>query len=186
MGGCSSLSRVVARTSDKLFLQRATLDTVPVFTLKSQGGWGKIVSLYDGDTGKIVVVSPIRTTFPFRLVGIDCEEMRQPKSAEQRDEKKKFAISARNQLCNLSTSINVDDSFSEKGKVWAEMISQNKKLIWWKCDGWDKYGRALMHLWDNEPKQGCASINEQMITTGYGVAYDGGTKSQVIDTRVVA
>ena len=67
-------------------LEKATLDTRPEFSLKGVNTFGKILRVYDGDTAWVSVNSPIATTWRVRLLGIDTEEMRQPKDAENREE----------------------------------------------------------------------------------------------------
>ena len=122
-------------------LEKATLDTRPEFSLKGVHTYGKILRVYDGDTAWVSVNSPIATTWRVRLLGIDTEEMRQPKDAENREEKISLAFAARNRLAQLTTDVHVDLDCRLKSKDWNELIAKNRKLIWVEFGDSDKYGR---------------------------------------------
>ena len=160
-------------------LEKATLDTRPEFSLKGVHTYGKILRVYDGDTAWVSVNSPIATTWRVRLLGIDTEEMRQPKDVENREEKISLAFAARNRLAQLTTDVHVDLDCRLKSKDWNELIGKNRKLIWVEFGDSDKYGRPLVQLF--ERKNGIQSVNSMLVAEHYALEYDGKTKSSVTD-----
>lgn len=122
------------------------------FTLDSQVFECKVVKVYDGDT--------IHVLFPYfdkmykwncRLTGIDTPELRTTNLLE-----KEYGYKVR-------------DILSDK------ILN---KVIKIKCGEFDKYGRLLCEVYDNNTEETTFtnSINNWLIENNYAFAYDGGTK----------
>ena len=68
-----------------------------------------------------------------------------------------------------------------ESKEWLKKKLEGAKDIIIKTelpDSTEKYGRIIGHLFINGE---ATSLNEQMITEGYALAYDGGTKNKNFD-----
>ena len=118
-----------------------------MFSFKGQKIKCKVVSVYDGDTMKVVF--PLNNKmykWNCRLLGIDTPELRTKDTHE-----KELAKIAKENLIKLVLN----------------------KVITIQCGGWDKYGRLLVTPFTS--KQG--NICHWMIKNKYAKAYDGGTKS---------
>jgi endonuclease YncB( thermonuclease family) len=133
---------------------------------------GKCVSVYDGDTVNIVF-NPFGLNtdqiyrFRTRLLGIDTPEIK----TKNMNEKKK-AILVRQYLRDLILN----------------------KLVYIKCEGFDKYGRLLVYIYDklhelpdmtnkdNNLKMGgiLNSVNQILIDKEYAYSYDGGKKRELL------
>ena len=127
-------------------------EKVPEFSLENEIKKAKVVSVYDGDT--IKVVFPILNKlykWNCRITGVDTPELR------TRDElEKKFGYEVRDKL--------------------REKILD--KIVTVKCGEFDKYGRLLVDIYcDNETR----SISNWLIENKYAFAYDGGTKQKWSD-----
>ena len=124
---------------------------VPMFSLEDQLIKAKVVSVYDGDTVKVVFpLQGILYRWNCRLTGVDTPELRC--------------------RCKLQKAYGykVRDALREK--------ILNKVLLI-KCGEFDKYGRLLAKLYvcqDDCDKD--SSVNEWLIENGYAFSYDGGTK----------
>ena len=154
-------------------LRSATVNSVPLFSLKGIVTDAKLVGNYDGDTGDIVLIYNDQLMhFKARFVGYDCCEMKPSLSDPQREEKKARAVKAKNRLWELCTG-NCD------------MKDTHTTLIKIKCQEFDKYGRLLVLAFPAKYDIGNKddetlfkeSINSQMISEGHAYKYDGGTKS---------
>ena len=117
------------------------------FSFKGQKLKCKVVSVYDGDTMRVVF--PLNSKmykWNCRLLGIDTPELRTKDKHE-----KELAIIAKENLTKLVLN----------------------KVIEIYCGGWDKYGRLLVTpITKNE-----GNICSWMIKNKYARAYNGGTKS---------
>ena len=68
-----------------------------------------------------------------------------------------------------------------ESKEWLKKALEGAKDILIKTelpDSTEKYGRIIGHLFINGQE---TSLNSQMITSGYALAYDGGTKDKNFD-----
>ena len=68
-----------------------------------------------------------------------------------------------------------------ESKEWLKKTLEGAKDILIKTelpDSTEKYGRIIGHLFINGQE---TSLNNQMITSGYALAYDGGTKDKNFD-----
>jgi micrococcal nuclease len=124
--------------------------SVKSFTFEGRKCEGKVVSVYDGDTVKIVI--PLTDKEPdrlyrwnCRLINIDTPELRTKNKKE-----KEFGKQVRDFL---------------KEKILDKVVTVS-------CLDFDKYGRLLVELFINDE-----SINNWLIDKGYAKKYDGGKKS---------
>jgi len=124
-------------------------DNIEEMTFNGQTYTAKVVSVYDGDT--------VRVVFPFhdtlykwncRLIKIDTPEIR-TKNIKEKEYGYKVRDILRNKILN--------------------------KVVKVKCQDFDKYGRLLIEIFiqDNYHE---ISINEWLINNNYAFKYDGGTK----------
>jgi len=138
-------------------LKNATLNNTPLWSLKNQIHYVKVLKVYDGDTIWIAIrINFIIYKLKVRLFGIDTPEMKPPKNQINRDEEITAAKQAK--------------------KFLTDLVDQ--KVIKMKCGEWDKYGRLLGTLLING-NWICSSkinVNELMIKEGHAKAYFGGTK----------
>lgn len=149
-------------------------DEIPEFTLAGKTFPAKVVSCYDGDTFHAVI--PLREhefcKFQCRMVGYDSPEMKPPKTATDRDVEKAQALRAKHallsQLCDCMSSA----SGLLTDKEINACLKSNKKVITLECGEFDKYGRVLVKVINNDG----TCVNDWMIAGGYGVKYDGGKR----------
>ena len=123
--------------------------TVKEFGFDGESKEAKIVSVYDGDTVK-VVFPVLRKLYKFncRIIGIDTPEIR------TRDlEEKKFGKQVRDLL---------------REKILNKVVTIH-------CGDFDKYGRLLI---DIQCKNETKKISGWLINNNYAFAYDGGTKKK--------
>ena len=127
-------------------------EKVPEFSLKNEVKKAKVVSVYDGDT--IRVVFPILNKlykWNCRITGVDTPELR------TRDElEKKYGYEVRDKL---------------RDKILDKVVTV-------KCGDFDKYGRLLIDIYcDNETR----SVSNWLIENKYAFAYNGGIKQKWSD-----
>ena len=116
-----------------------------------------ITKVVDGDTidANIDLGFDISFTKRIRLAGIDSPESR---------------------TTNLK-----EKALGLESKEWLKKTLEDAKDILIKTekpDSTEKYGRIIGHLFINGQE---TSLNNQMITSGYALAYDGGTKDKNFD-----
>jgi micrococcal nuclease len=131
-----------------------TADNTPDYGFSGQIWIAKIVSVYDGDTCTAVVkINGVHQKIKVRCYGYDSPEMKLPAQEENREEKIKKAIVAKEALSELCLN----------------------KIVRLKIHGFDKYGRFLGTIylgnWFKENE-----VNKIMIENGHGYPYRGGTK----------
>ena len=119
-----------------------------IYRIKSVG------RVVDGDTidADIDLGFDISLTKRIRLAGIDTPESRTKDLKE-----KELGIDAKNWLKHQ-----LEDTF--------DVVIRTEKP-----DSTEKYGRIIGHLFINGQDE---SLNNQMITEGYALPYDGGTKDK--------
>jgi endonuclease YncB( thermonuclease family) len=128
-------------------------DTFQDFSYRNKKFYVKIVSLYDGDTGRMVFRDNLRMIqYKFRLYGVDTPEMKPLMSLPNRDEEIKKAKKAK--------------EFLEK-----EILN---KVVYVECLDFDKYGRILVKIYPSKSSKDL--INQKLIEKGFGKSYFGGTK----------
>lgn len=125
-----------------------------MFSFEGRECLGKVVDVYDGDTVKIVF--PLSEKEPERLYRWNCR------------------------LINVDTPEIRTKNLKEKeyGKQVRDKLREKilNKLVYVKCLDFDKYGRLLVEIFDNEKCEEC--INNWLIVNEYAKKYDGGTKSK--------
>ena len=117
------------------------------FSLEGSTIQGKVVSVYDGDTIKLVF--PVHDTlykWSCRLEHVDTPELRTKCKIQ-----KKYGYIVRDEL---------------RKKIM-------EKIVTVKCGEFDKYGRLLAEIYMPDEEK---SVNEWLIEKGYAFYYDGGTK----------
>lgn len=157
-------------------LIRCNTDTVSLFALEGRF-IGKVVEIYDGDTCKIVLpYNNILCKFICRLSGIDAPEIKPRLNKENREDEIEKAIISRNRLIELCTDVKIKTTYSKN--ECNEIVYNNTKLINIECEGFDKYGRLLVVLYDvyNENNKNNKSFNTILIDEGLAYEYNGGTK----------
>jgi len=122
-------------------------DSVPEFSFNEQTKKAKVVSVYDGDTVKVVF--PLQEKlykWNCRIAGIDTPELRTRNKIEKAH------------------------GYMVRDKLREKILN---KLVTIKCYDFDKYGRLLISIYcDNEK----LSVNQWLIDNDYAFKYDGGTK----------
>lgn len=116
----------------------------------------KIVDVYDGDTftGCFKYDNKLMK-YKFRCLGYDSPEMKPLKSVKNRDE--------------------VIKSAKEAKEKFKELTKWDSELVFIKFEKFDKYGRILGTVYNNNK----LDINQEMIKLGHGYRYDGGTKKSI-------
>ena len=97
-----------------------------------------------------------------------------------------ISLEKRIRLAGIDTPESRTTNLKEKAlglesKEWLKKILDGAKDILIKTelpDSTEKYGRIIGHLFINGQE---TSLNNQMITSGYALAYDGGTKDKNFD-----
>ena len=97
-----------------------------------------------------------------------------------------ISLSKRIRLAGIDTPESRTTNVKEKAmglesKEWLKKTLEGAKDILIKTelpDSTEKYGRIIGHLFINGQE---TSLNNQMITDGYALAYDGGTKDKNFD-----
>jgi len=97
-----------------------------------------------------------------------------------------ISLEKRIRLAGIDTPESRTTNVKEKAmglesKEWLKKTLEGSKDILIKTelpDSTEKYGRIIGHLFINDQE---TSLNNQMITAGYALAYDGGTKDKNFD-----
>ncbi len=161
-------------------ISQCTFDNTPEFSLCGMTLQGRVLSCYDADTCKIAL--PLQNTFykfTCRLNGIDTPEMKPLKSKPNRDNEILWAKKARAELLKMMCDSNLHSNFDnldiKKDEV-LKILQDNKKLIKVKIFDWDKYGRLLVELY-NDDNNNSKSFNDILVEKNLAVKYDGGKKA---------
>lgn len=137
----------------------------PTFSLNGTKTYCRVVSVLDGDTIKVII--PIFNNyykFNVRLNGIDTYEIK--------GKNKELGLKGRNRLFELITNKQIDSEY-KKNQV-EKLLDEDVYLIWLECLEFDKYGRLLGNLYNNENNE--QNFSEILINEKLGLPYDGGTK----------
>jgi endonuclease YncB( thermonuclease family) len=155
-------------------LKNITNDDIELFSLNNLVTQGKIVDIYDGDTCKIVLIvdNTIRK-FNCRLLGIDTPEMKPPLNKPNRDQEILNAHRCRNKIIELTTTCECLINNQMKKTECKKLLEKNNKIIKIKCFEFDKYGRLLVELYNDDNTK---SINQILVDECFAKSYNGGTK----------
>ena len=145
--------------------------TTPHFSLNGQKLWGRVVSLYDGDTLTIVlnVFSGVYK-FSVRMNGIDTCEIK-----SKNDKNKELAKTARSRLLSLITGKDLSETstWNDRRKI-NNVLNKGMYFVWVDCFDFDKYGRLLANVYQNENSPECFS--QILIKEKLAYEYKGDTK----------
>jgi endonuclease YncB( thermonuclease family) len=161
-------------------LLESTNNNTPEFSLGNMVLQGCVLSCYDADTCTIAL--PLFDNifkFTCRLNGIDTPEMKPRKDKVGRDNEIIWAKKARAELLKMVCNENVSylfDNLDIKKEEINKILEENKKIITVKCNMWDKYGRLLVNLYNNEDTLLQKSFNNMLVEKNMAVAFNGGTK----------
>ena len=104
------------------------IDT-PLFSLKGQKGFCRLVDVYDGDTAKVVLdVFGNKFKFIVRLVGIDTCEI-----TSKNEDLKIKAIDARNKILEFAFNKPIANSTTNHKNV-QDMLRDDVIIIWIECE----------------------------------------------------
>lgn len=145
--------------------------TTPYFSLNGQKLWGRVVSLYDGDTLTIAlnVFSGVYK-FSVRMNGIDTCEIK-----SKNEKNKEIACFARSRLLSLITGKDVNEMsmLNDRRKI-NNFLNKGMYFVWVDCLDFDKYGRLLANVYQDENTSECFS--QILIKEKLAYEYKGDTK----------
>jgi endonuclease YncB( thermonuclease family) len=146
-------------------------NTTPHFSLNGQKMWGRVVSLYDGDTLTVAlnVFSGVYK-FSVRMNGIDTCELK-----SKCENNKELAKSARSRLLSLITGKDVSETsiWNDRRKI-NNILNKGMYFVWVECFDFDKYGRLLANIYSCENSTECFS--KVLIKEKLAYEYKGDTK----------
>ena len=122
-----------------------------IFTFMGRKCQGKVVSVYDGDTVKIVF--PLSEKEPDRLYRWNCRliNVDTPEIRTKNKKEKEYGKKVRDYL---------------REKILDKIVTIN-------CQDFDKYGRLLVEIYLED-----VCINNWLIENNYAKKYDGGKKTK--------
>jgi len=137
----------------------------PAWSLQGRTLWGRLVDMYDADT--LTLILPLQSgyfKFSGRVYGIDTSEMK-----SKVVENKMNAYKARNRMLQLCKVPNVSLENPYTRKEVQSMLAQDVYLVWVKCGEWDKYGRLLVQVYENdqEPKELASFLIQENLAYPY-------------------
>jgi endonuclease YncB( thermonuclease family) len=146
-------------------------NTTPHFSLNGQKMWGRVVSLYDGDT--LTVALNVFTgvyKFSVRMNGIDTCEMK-----SKNDKNKELAKNARSRLLSLITEKDISETstWNDRRKI-NNILNKGMYFVWVECLDFDKYGRLLANIYLNE--NSTENFSQVLIKDKLAYEYKGDTK----------
>jgi|UniRef100_A0A6C0I740 endonuclease YncB( thermonuclease family) len=148
-------------------------NTTPSFSLNGQKMWGRVVSLYDGDTLTIALnVFTGIYKFSVRMSGIDTCEIK-----SKNDKNKEMACNARSRLLSLVTGKDVSEMtpLNDRKKINL-YLNKGMYFVWVECQDFDKYGRLLANIYKDENDQPENSFSAILIRDKLAYEYKGDTK----------
>ena len=144
--------------------------STPHFSLNGQKMWGRVVSLYDGDTLTIAlnIFSGVYK-FSVRMNGIDTCEIK-----SKNDNNKELAKNARSRLLSLVTGKDLTETstWNDRRKI-NNVLNKDIYMVWVECFDFDKYGRLLANIYSNENSECFSHI---LIKEKLAYTYEGNTK----------
>lgn len=139
--------------------------STPFFGMEGQTLYGRVVSVYDGDT--MTLVLPVFNhyyRFNVRLLGIDTSEMKS-KSLENKER----AHQARNAVLS---SLGIPTNITSRKDI-QKYLHENVIIVTIHCGEFDKYGRLLGNVFVENCSE---SLSDMLIRLGYAYRYYGDTK----------
>jgi len=146
-------------------------NTTPHFSLNGQKLWGRVVSLYDGDTLTIALnVFTGVYKFSVRMNGIDTCEMK-----SKNDKNKELAKNARSRLLSLITGKDLTETstWNDRRKI-NNILNKGMYFVWVECLDFDKYGRLLANIYSDE--NSTENFSQVLIKDKLAYQYKGDTK----------
>jgi len=139
----------------------------PLFSFNGVNGMSRVVDITDGDTIKAIInFKDNYYKIIVRLNDIDtCE------TKSKCEENKNLGIEAKKRLFNLITNKTID---SNDKKLIKQELHNNCYLIYLKCYDFDKYGRVLGDIYQNENDN--ISFSSILIKEKLAYVYGGKTK----------
>ena len=149
-------------------------NTTPHFSLNGQKLWGRVVSLYDGDTLTIALnVFDAIYKFSVRMNGIDTCEIK-----SKNEKNKEIACFARSRLLSLITGKDVSEMsvLNDRRKI-NNYLNKGMYFVWVECFEFDKYGRLLAHVYcDDCGEKSKESFSSILLKEKLAYEYKGDTK----------
>jgi endonuclease YncB( thermonuclease family) len=140
----------------------------PQFSFDGISCSSRIVDITDGDTVKAIIsFKDNYYKIIVRLNNIDTCETR-----SKCEENKKLGLEAKKRIYNLITGKTADDDFNKKS-IKTE-LNNNCYLVFLKCYDFDKYGRVLGDIYQNENND--ESFSSILIKEKLAYVYQGKTK----------
>jgi endonuclease YncB( thermonuclease family) len=145
-------------------------NSTPHFTLNGKKMYGRVVSVYDGDTITIVLnIFNDFYKFNVRLSGIDTCEVK-----SKNEKNKELACFARSRLISLITNKDISETIVLKDRrMINNFLSKNVYCVWVECLDFDKYGRLLANICSHENSENFSSM---LIKEKLAYKYEGNTK----------
>jgi endonuclease YncB( thermonuclease family) len=151
----------------------------PEFSLDGIQTYGRVVDIYDGDTMK-VVISLFGNFYKFnvRLAGIDTCEIK-----SKNEQAKLLALRAHDKLVRLCLRDVYTANQTKKGL--ADTLNSDVYSVWLQCYKFDKFGRLLCDVYDNQSS--LQSFSSIMLDERLAYPYHGDTKlSEEEQIRILA
>ena len=148
--------------------------TTPQFSLNGQKLFGRVVSLYDGDTLTVAlnVFSGIYK-FNIRMSGIDTCEIK-----SKNEKNKELACFARSRLLSLITGKDTSETclWNNRKKI-NDNLNKNMYFVLVECLDFDKYGRLLANVYNlNTEMKSDNSFSSILLKEKLAYVYNGDTK----------
>lgn len=144
----------------------------PKFSFEGTEFWTRVVDVYDGDSFKMLVPfnGGLRILMT-RVLGIDTPEMSSKSALE-----KTRAIAARDHVLSWVLPAGSAPAPASSKKDIKRALAETPAIVYVRCGDFDLYGRALVTV-SRERSGDQETLNEEMLSSGHAVAYDGGTKT---------
>jgi len=156
-------------------LENYNINNVTKFSLNNLFIETRVIEIYDGDTCTCIL--PVYNhffKFNIRLADIDTCELK-----SKSNNNKNLALEARKRLCSLISDDFVDIDLNISKKDLISKLNSKCYIIKIKCGDFDKYGRLLGWLYNNDattetPLQ--QSFNHILLDEKLAYKYEGKTK----------
>jgi endonuclease YncB( thermonuclease family) len=139
----------------------------PLFSFNGINGMARVVDITDGDTIKAII--NFKNDYYKIIVRLNDIDTCETKS--KCEENKNLGIEAKKRLYNLITNKNIDNNDK---KLIKHELNNNCYLIYLKCYDFDKYGRVLGDIYQNENDD--ISFSSILIKEKLAYIYGGKTK----------